>query len=78
MQYQGTEYSVVQRLEGGFRWSFEIVGGIRTGFSVGPREVAIRRAVYEIDRALAPLKTKLGRSIPDALVHPVRGSDRAT
>jgi hypothetical protein len=65
MQYQGIEYTVVQRLEGGFRWSFEIDGRTRGGTSIGPRPVAIRRAEYEIDRATAPLRVKLIAKIVD-------------
>jgi hypothetical protein len=59
MDFQGTDDTVVQMLEGGWKWSFEINGRVRSGVVFGTRQVAMRRAEYEIDKALAPKKMKL-------------------
>ena len=50
---------MVQGLEGLWKWSFETDGRTRSGVSRGTRQVGIRQAEYEIDRALAAKKIRI-------------------
>jgi hypothetical protein len=59
MEYRGKTYSVVQALEGCWKWSIEIDGRTRSGVANGTRQSVIRLVEREIDRVLAPKRVKL-------------------
>jgi hypothetical protein len=59
MLYREKQYSVVQGIDGGWKWSIELGDGRRKSGSAHSRPEAIRVAQQEIDRALAPKKVKL-------------------
>ena len=57
VEYKGIEYSVVQLLEGGWRYEIRFGGGLRkSGVTAVNRATAIKLAKYEIDRILKDRK----------------------
>ena len=58
MEYRGKQYSVIQSLDGKWKWSIEIDGHTKSGKAAN-RLVGIRLAEDAIDRALAPKKKRL-------------------
>jgi hypothetical protein len=56
MEYRGRNYSVVQSLEGKWKWSIDFDGHSKWG-KARSRQAGIKEAEREIDRALAPKKT---------------------
>jgi hypothetical protein len=59
MEYRGTEYTVVQGIEGGvWKWSASVAGVVLIG-QAETRSGAVAAAEKAIDRALAPKKLRL-------------------
>jgi len=59
MEYQGTEYKVVQGIERGvWKWSTCVAGMVLVG-QEQTRSAAVAAAERAIDRALAPKKVRL-------------------
>jgi hypothetical protein len=57
VEYKGIEYSVIQLLEGGWRYEIRFGGGIgKSGVTAISRASAIKLAKYEIDRILKDRK----------------------
>ena len=56
MEYRGRNYSVVQSLEGKWKWSIDFDGHSKWG-KARSRQAGNKEAEREIDRALAPKKT---------------------
>lgn len=53
MEYRGMEYTVVQLLEGGWRWEINLADGKRkSGETRGSRDFAIKIAQAEIDHLI--------------------------
>jgi len=53
MEYRGVEYTVVQLLEGGWRWEIDLGGGKRkSGETPSGRAFAIKIAQAEIDQLI--------------------------
>jgi hypothetical protein len=53
MEYRGRTYSVVQGLQGSWKWSVHLDGRTKSG-KAPDRNAGIKFAEKEIDRALAP------------------------
>jgi len=58
LEYRGKQYSVVQGLQGSWKWSVQLDGHTKSGTSPD-RQAGIKFAEKEIDRALAPKKKRL-------------------
>ncbi len=58
MEYRGRPYSVVQGLQGSWKWSVQLDGRTKSG-KRPDRNTGIKFAEREIDRALAPKKKRL-------------------
>ena len=58
MQYRGRPYSVVQGLQGSWKWSVQLDGRTKSG-KAPDRNAGIKFAEKEIDRVLAPKKKRL-------------------
>jgi hypothetical protein len=58
MEYRGKQYSVVQGLNGLWKWSVVLDGHTKSGKAPG-REAGIKSAEKAIDRLLAPKKRRL-------------------
>jgi hypothetical protein len=59
MEYRGKQYSVVQGLgHPTWKWAVDLNGHVKSGKAMS-REVGIKLAESEIDRALAPKKKRL-------------------
>jgi hypothetical protein len=59
MEHRGKQYSVVQAIDGEWKWSIELDGHAKSGVTAGGRQAAIRMAEREIEKATAPKKRRL-------------------
>ena len=61
MEYQGQEYSVLQGLDGMWKWSVPmLVGQTKSGKEVN-HAAGVKAAQRAIDKAMAPKKVRLQR-----------------
>ena len=58
MEYREKQYSVIQSLDGKWKWSIEIDGHTKSGKAAN-RPTGIKLAEDAIERALAPKKKRL-------------------
>jgi hypothetical protein len=58
MEYRGKQYSVVQGLNGVWKWSVVLDGHTKSGKAID-RQTGIESAEKTIDRLLAPKKRRL-------------------
>jgi hypothetical protein len=63
MEYRGKQYSVVQGLDGSWKWSVVLDGHTKSG-KAPDRQAGIESAEKTIDRLLLPPKPKKRRLIP--------------
>jgi hypothetical protein len=57
MEHKGKPYSIVQAIDGSWKWSVDLDGRIRSG-KAPIRAAAITTVEHEIERALAPRKLR--------------------
>jgi hypothetical protein len=59
MEHRGKRYSVVQAIDGRWKWSIDLDGHTKSGVTAGSRQAAIKMAEKEIERAAMPKKRRL-------------------
>jgi hypothetical protein len=59
MEHRGKQYSVVQGIDGRWKWSVDLDGRSKSGVTAGSRLAAIKLAEREIERAATPKKRRL-------------------
>jgi hypothetical protein len=62
MEYQGKQYSVVQGIDGRWKWSVDLNSRAKSGETAGGRHAAIRMAERTIERATSRKKQRLAPS----------------